>query len=251
MPNANQVTVSFGNIITSPQTVFTETDVTAKVVQFNSANKYAVAGMGRVLLSANSGAASISVTQGNHEFQSPVRLESDTNVNVAAGSISFDNVLDLNGHVFTIQSGTVNIRNIVIPGAGGSIVNGASLGSGGAASLGGDFANIGTLNVELGGTGFGEFSAFNVSGMATLGGSVFAELVGGFTPSIGDSFTVLTAGNLVNNGITLAGPLAGQMSLSVVGNRLVLTATAVPEPATFALLLAALALCAMRLRPRR
>jgi hypothetical protein len=250
VPNSNGVTVTFGNVITLPQTVFVESSVIAKTIEFNNANKYALAGTGEIVLAADTGSASISVTQGNHEFQAPVQLQSNTNVNVAAGSLTFNNVLDLNGKVFTIQSGTVNIRNIVLPGAGGSIVNGASLGGAGAMAIGGGFTNEGTLNVDLGGIQAGQFSSFDIGGTAILGGSLFARLVDGFTPSMGADFTVLTADNLIDNGITLTGPLADAMSLRVVGNSLVLTA--VPEPATLGLLcIVMLAVSGRYFRPRR
>jgi hypothetical protein len=226
VPNTNQVTVSFGNIITSPQTVFTETDVTAKSVQFNNANKYAVAGTGRMILAANSGAASISVTQGNHEFQAPVRLESDTNVNVTAGSLTFNNVLDLNGNDLDIQSGTVNIRNIVIPGAGGMVTSAGTLAAAEASSIGGDFASTGVL--EFGITGLGDHGSLTIGGTATLSGLVSPKFADGYVPAMGDTFTLLTAGSLVDQGIALTGPGSEMLRLFVGDNSLVLQS--IPEP---------------------
>lgn len=224
VPNANNVSVVFGTAITAAKVVYTESNVTAKSIRFDNNSKYAVAGIGTVTLSSNSGNASIQVARGAQEFQTPVTLASDTDVSVLTGSISFNNVLNLGGKTMHILSGTVNINNSVVPGAGGQITNGASLGAGGSINLGGDFSNTGTLNIEIGGTSPGEYSAFNFGGTATLAGFIDAELVDGFTLSSGDTFTVLTAGNLVNNGIALTGSLAESLTLNVVGNSLVLSA---------------------------
>ncbi|MEX2171741.1 MAG: LamG domain-containing protein [Pirellulales bacterium] len=239
VPNTNQVTVSFGSAITTPQTVFTETDVTAKNIQFNNANKYAIAGIGDVVLDADSGSASISVTQGNHEFQAPVRLAADTNVNVAAGSLSFNNVLDLDGNTLDIQSGTVNIRHSVIPGAGGMISSAGTLAGEGAMAIGGDLASTGVLEFDIAGSGAGQYDSFIVDGTATLSGSIAANFADDYRPAVGDTFTLLTAGTLIDNGVVLTGPLANFMQMSVVGDSLVMQAVAIPEPGTLALLFVA------------
>jgi hypothetical protein len=51
----------------------------------------------------------------------------------------------------------------------------------------------GTLAVELGGTGTAEFDSVDVDGVATLGGRLTVALDGGFTPTVGQSFAILTA----------------------------------------------------------
>ena len=239
VPNTNQVTVSFGSAITTPQTVFTETDVTAKSIQFNNANKYVVAGIGDVVLDADSGSASIAVTQGNHEFQAPVRLAANTNVNVTAGSLSFNNVLNLDGNTLDIQSGTVNIRHSVIPGAGGMISSAGTLAGEVATAIGGDLASTGVLEFDIAGTGAGQYDSFIVDGTATLSGSIAANFAGDYRPAVGDTFTLLTAGALIDNGVVLTGALADFMQMSVVGNSLVMQAVAIPEPGTLALLFVA------------
>ncbi len=53
------------------------------------------------------------------------------------------------------------------------------------------------LNIELGGLAAGTLhDQLAVSGAATLGGTLNVTLIGGFTPSIGNTFTILTAGSL-------------------------------------------------------
>ncbi len=229
VPTGNTVSINFGTAITAAKVVYTESAITAKSIRFDNNNKYAIAGVGTITLSSNSGNASIQVVRGAQEFQTPVTLGSNTDIDVAAGagnSLSFNNVLNLGGKTLNLQTGAVNINHSVIPGTGGQIVNGsgAVLGTAGATSLGGNLTNTGTLAVELGGKNTNEFSAFNVGGTATLAGFVSPVLVNGFTLTSGDSFTILTAGNLINSGISLSGPLASAMSMSVVGNSLVLTA---------------------------
>jgi hypothetical protein len=52
----------------------------------------------------------------------------------------------------------------------------------------------GTLNIELGGTGAGQFDQLNVSGSTMLNGILHVSLINGFTPAAGDSLRVLTFG---------------------------------------------------------
>lgn len=255
-PNSNMVTVNFGNVITSPQTVYLESGVTAKAIQFENANKYALAGVGTITLEADTGSASISVTQGDHEFQAPVTLASDTNVNVASGSVSFNNVLNLGGNTLNLQSGTVNINHLVIPGGndegeGGMLNNAGVLGGEGAVGIGGDFANTGTIEFDLGGTGSGEHDSFIVDGTATLAGSIFARFADGYRPHVGDTFTLLTAGNLIDNGIELTGPTAGMLQTTVMGNALIAQVVAIPEPNCLALLTLGAAVVGWHLRKRK
>jgi len=232
VPSGPQFSINFGAVITAPKVVYTETNVIAKSIRFENANKYVIAGVGSVSLTAPSGSASVQVVNGAHEFQTAVSLGSNTDINVAAGagnSISFNNALTLNAKTLNIASGIVNINHSVAAGTGGAgvIVNaaGATLGTAGATPIAATFTNVGTLDIDLGGTETNQFSAFNITGTATLSGFVSPELVNGFTPASGNTFTILTATNLIDSGIALAGPLASSFSLSVVGgDSLVLTA---------------------------
>ncbi|MEQ8837125.1 MAG: hypothetical protein RID07_10020, partial [Lacipirellulaceae bacterium] len=71
----------------------------------------------------------------------------------------------------------------------------------------------GTLEIELGGTGQGEFDRLEHilgAGIADLGGTLEVSLLGGFTPVAGDTFEIITATSVqdvfaVENFPTLAG----------------------------------------------
>jgi len=123
LPNANNHTAIFGDAIVSRRTVFSDTDVTVKSVQFDNANSYAIAGGGTVNLDAGtSGNASISVagTSGTHEFQARVALATDTDVDIATGTtLEFNNRLNLGDNTLTkIGGGDMAINNILITGGG-------------------------------------------------------------------------------------------------------------------------------------
>ncbi|MCA9189908.1 MAG: hypothetical protein KDA99_29995, partial [Planctomycetales bacterium] len=120
IPNNNQVAVLFGSAITAPKTVYSDSAVAAKSITFDNANKYAVAGTGGVTLAANTGSASLIVSQGSHEFQTSLTLASNTTANAAANTkLDINNTLDLGGHTLTISGGgQVNINNDVVSGNG-------------------------------------------------------------------------------------------------------------------------------------
>jgi autotransporter-associated beta strand protein len=94
------------------------------------------------------------------------------------------------------------------------------------------------------------FGNANLSfGKATVAGSINIDLINGFTPGVGNTFTILTANEgLTAGGITLTGESAG-FSLIINPTSLVLqylgggagSFAAVPEPASFVLIGVALA----------
>jgi len=54
-------------------------------------------------------------------------------------------------------------------------------------------ASGGTLAIELAGTADGEFDVLDVAGTATLAGALDVSLLGGFTPTDGETWVILTA----------------------------------------------------------
>jgi len=70
----------------------------------------------------------------------------------------------------------------------------------------GDYTQLssGTLEVELGGTQAGQFGQMVVTGAVNLAGILTVTLVGGYSPTTGDAFPVLTYGS--RNGDFDTGP---------------------------------------------
>jgi hypothetical protein len=92
----------------------------------------------------------------------------------------------------------------------GTLVLGASAGQ----TSGLDFQQTaaGTWDVELGGTGLNDFDRMTLSGLASLDGTLDISLFGGFTPSLGDNFTILIAGSVIGTFDAVLGtPGAGLM----------------------------------------
>ena len=223
-PTGNDKSVSFGDAIEAPGTVFTDEAVTVKNVSFDNSNGYAIAGKGSVNMEADSGNASINILQGSHEFQAVVNLNSDTDVVVASSSVlAFNNALNLNGRTLNQSGdGTVNINNRLNSGGGTVNVSGGTLGGSGA--VGGSVSNSGgtvapgnspgiltidggysqgaggTLSLEIGGLVPGEeHDKLVVTGAVDLAGTVAVELTGGFSPAANDTFDVLDFSSFVDS----------------------------------------------------
>jgi hypothetical protein len=160
-PGGNDTSVIFGDAITAASTVVTDTPVTVKDISFNNANRYVVAGAGSLTLEdgvSPTPLATIQVVQGTHEFQLPVTLGSDAEVDVvgAADELIFNNALNLGG--FTLEKvgdGLMSVNNVLTLGGGSIEVTEGSLGGSGV--VGGSLIvnatvapgnSIGTLNVE-------------------------------------------------------------------------------------------------------
>jgi fibronectin-binding autotransporter adhesin len=143
---------------------------------------------------------------------------------------------------------TVNGGATFAPGTPG-VANGV-----GDFSVGGAFLLDSTsiLGIQLGGTGAPQYDKLNITGAATLRGVINLSTVAGFSPALGNQFTVLTAtGGITDDGLTISG-LTG-FTKSIVGNSLILTKTAalsalaaVPEPASMTLIGMALAFLGFR-----
>jgi hypothetical protein len=64
----------------------------------------------------------------------------------------------------------------------------------------------GTLNIDIGGTTVGaDYDQLNITGQATLAGTLSLNLIDGFTPNIGDTFTIVTYGSHFGNFQTITG----------------------------------------------
>jgi hypothetical protein len=60
----------------------------------------------------------------------------------------------------------------------------------------------GHFDVNIGGAGLNDFDRFTLTGAAALDGGLDLSLLGGFTPSLGQTFTILTAGGGVSGTFT-------------------------------------------------
>ncbi|MCH2130054.1 MAG: hypothetical protein MK179_12970 [Pirellulaceae bacterium] len=114
MPNAVNHSATFGDVISTTQTVFTNIPVSVREVQFDSVQGYVVVGAGTILVSqGTSSATTISALQGTNQFQAAVKLLTNTSVDVSgAAAVIFDNALDVNGNRLTNSGeGTLVINN--------------------------------------------------------------------------------------------------------------------------------------------
>jgi hypothetical protein len=143
------------------------------------------------------------------------------------------------GSTFTVTGTLTN--NSIINGTGTIVNNFSNSGalnpglSPGILNITGTFANPGTINVEIGGTGGAGVNPNGhdqllVSGAATLGGTLNVTLTNGFTPMPGDTFVIIDGASLGGNFATVNLPnifpnfwrglrdnAAGTFALNVVG----------------------------------
>ncbi|SHJ15144.1 autotransporter-associated beta strand repeat-containing protein [Rubritalea squalenifaciens DSM 18772] len=104
-----------------------------------------------------------------------------------------------------IEAGTLKTDNL-----SGSLTNTSGTFSPGNSpahtTISGDYTQqaAGTLEIELAGPTQGsEYDFLDISGTANLAGNINVTFLGDYSPSGGESFTILSAGTLTNNGYTL------------------------------------------------
>ncbi|NOZ10723.1 MAG: filamentous hemagglutinin N-terminal domain-containing protein [Gammaproteobacteria bacterium] len=128
-----------------------------------------------------------------------------------SGLISAENgTLQLTGATFLNQASGVIQGTAIFDGSGTTLTNNGAFSPGtsaGTLTLIGGLPGTGTLNIELGGTGAGQFDVLNVpSGSAAINGTLNIALINGFTPNVGDTFDIVTAASLGGLGANINGP---------------------------------------------
>ena len=240
-PNGNHDAI-FSDTTSAGSTVYTDTAVTVRRINFDHDQTYVVAGFGSVNLvsgtdSTGDVAPVVDTLQGSHEFQVRVNLHNDSTVNVATDStLTFNNALNLNGNTLTkAGAGTMSIRNDFVEGTGAlNITEGTVSGNGtvagsvdnsggtiapgnspGVLSIGGDLNNgaSGTIAMEIAGTdGAGEAQGHDqiqVAGSSTLDGTLAITTGGSYsdptTRAARDNFTLIaSAGGSTGNFATVS-----------------------------------------------
>ena len=95
-----------------------------------------------------------------------------------------------------------------------------------------------TLTFGLSSNTSGQYDQINVSGAATLAGTLSVNVLSGFTPTLGETFTILTASNGITGSFNQSTVTSGLdvFQLQYSNGSVQLDTTAVPEPATLVLL---------------
>jgi len=256
VPQANNQTAIFGSVITAPQLTVINQGVLVKGIRFDTAQVTLDGTSTGITLEANAGNATLEALQGTHNIQLPVILNSNTDVSASAGAqLDLNGTLNLNGNTLNVTgAGQVNINSVAT--GMGAVVSSAILGTSGVTGVSGNLTSTGTLDIDISGTTLGFFDSFGVSGTASITGLLSVELAGGFVPTLGDTFTVVSASSVSAAGLALTGPNAAQFNLIVNANSIVLqangvpplAASQVPEPTSLLLLVAGFGLLFVRSR---
>jgi hypothetical protein len=108
-----------------------------------------------------------------------------------------------------------------------------TLGAGGTVTSAGTFtqAGSGTLSVQLGGPPAGGlFGSLSAAGSATLGGTLKASLVNGYTPSVGDGFVVVRYASAKGNFASFKLPSGSGYAFASAVNPTYVGVSALPAP---------------------
>jgi hypothetical protein len=187
---------------------------------------------------------------------------------VPAVQINAGGVLNNNGTFTMVNSGPNQVPAVQINLGGmmtgngtinGDVLNGGMLSPGnspGIMTINGNFTQTsgGAYTAELGGVFLGQYDQLNVSGTASLAGTLNVSLVNSFIVSLGNSFIILNAGSIIGTFGILHLPSIGPglyWALAYSPTNVTLTAAPVPEPGSLLLFSTGLMACAGLLRRRR
>ncbi len=166
------------------------------------------------------------------------------NYTQTAGVTQIDGTLTTtSGGSITLSGGTLKgtgTLSATIFNTGGSVAPGDSPGQ---LSITGNYSQSSNskFDVLLGGYISGtDFSVLNVTGSASLAGTIEVDLINAFAPKIGDQFTFLTTTQGISGGFETIASNNGLFTYAVDyganSNLVEITVTSVPEPSGLALL---------------
>ncbi|GGG35722.1 hypothetical protein GCM10011344_40760 [Dokdonia pacifica] len=171
------------------------------------------------------------------------------------GTLTNSGFLNINNFTFTISSGAILTNSTTGAITNNATLNTSSLGTlinggtllGDNISHGGDFSNagmvspgnsIGTYTFNMGYThqstailtteieSTSNFDAVTVTAAATLSGTLDVSLVNGFTPSVGDTFTILTANSISGTFTTTNLPAGYNWNINYTATEVILEVSA-------------------------
>lgn len=132
LPNGVGSVALLGGVISSAQTVYTNSAVIVGTLKFDNANSYMVTGQGSLTLQVATGTASVEVMQGSHKINLPSIFASDTNITVAGGAtLTIGNPMTIKANKIVTKTGAVIIQAPLTIETGGVL----NLGAGPAATL--------------------------------------------------------------------------------------------------------------------
>ena len=248
VPDGNDVTVRFAGSNGSSMVVRVDQPQTVQQIHLDGASSYSLIGSGPLQLDTDSVDSQLVVTGGDHNWTAPVNALANTTIDVASGaSLALDNTFGFNGVTVTKQgSGTLLMNGPEAAGSGSLDVVGGTLsgngvisgdlnmtagsvapGTSGAGELDANNFTLGgnaTLQIEIGGPATGNIDRLDIVSVADLDGVLEVSLIDDYVPELGRQFLVLTAGQTIDKGLTLAGPAADMFDMQILNFGIVLEA---------------------------
>ncbi|MEQ8211640.1 MAG: PEP-CTERM sorting domain-containing protein [Lacipirellulaceae bacterium] len=218
--NENDVAV-FGSVISGPVNVFSFSDETVGGIVFDNLNSYTIANSSAnqiTLDGPGANSAFLNVDQGDHFINENLRLAADLDVTILENhSLTLSGVSTLLSSPTITKTGGGDLRFNGFTGLNGGSVFGLKGTISGTGEIGGNLDNsgatvspgengIGTFFVqqnyvqgqdasvafELAGTSPSQHDRLVVFGDASFGGSLNVDLFSGYSPNVGDEYTVMT-----------------------------------------------------------
>ncbi|HUB24571.1 MAG TPA: hypothetical protein VL992_04005 [Tepidisphaeraceae bacterium] len=169
------------------------------------------------------------------DSESSLRITGD--YTQTGGLTTIDGVLFAIGGLEQINGGTLDGSGTVT----GNVSNSGTVMPGDAPAILSIVGNYnqtsnGLLDIVLGGTTPGLYDQLNITGAASLNGTLDISLANGFIPSPGETFEIVDAGSVTGTFPSVNGLQEGGVTFSIQYNPSDVTLTTVPEPASLGLI---------------
>jgi hypothetical protein len=128
-PNGVDAAASFGGIISSDHTIYSDTPVTVGTLHISNSNTYVLTGAGTLTLQTSTGSALVDVQAGTQKINLPLIVASDTTLNVVSGAtLKISNPVTINAGKSVTQTGagTVLYESTVTVQSGANLTLGGS-----------------------------------------------------------------------------------------------------------------------------